>query len=129
MTDLEAMYQIYMGNVMNNWATFTIGVVAPDGTGYTIKINDIEQFKSFGGQWLSSDMNVGVFEQLYYFNANSGGYNIQLNTPSIQNESNFLRLLKERNTGLSLFKQNPNTNTWQQLGLDSNNSTIVVPCK
>lgn len=129
MTDLQAMYQIYNGGRMNNWATFTAGVVAPDGTGYTVKINDINQFQAFGNQWLSSDFNVGVFETLYYFNTNSGGYNIQLGTPPLQNEASFLRLLKQQNTGLTLFKQNRSTNTWDQLGLDSNNSTVVVPCQ
>lgn len=127
MTDLASMYRTYHLNQMMDPSTFTITVFTDSGVDYAIKITNLNDFLDFGNISLFDDDAVRDFESTWY-NSAPGHYDIDATKSIASNEQSFLRLLKERNTGLTMFKHDRTQNTWQQLGLDTNNSPIVVPC-
>ena len=127
MTDLAAIYRTYDRRQMMDPNTFTITVFTDSGVDYAIKIENLAQFLNFGNIALVDDDAVRLFETKFY-NSGLGHYDIDATKSIASNEQNFLRLLKERHTGLTMFKHDRTQNTWQKIGLDANNSPTFVPC-
>ncbi|MDC6364505.1 MULTISPECIES: hypothetical protein [Flavobacteriaceae] len=110
-SDVKAVYDLYKANKIKNWKTFVFMVVT-GGTTYAIKIDNINDFNSFGNNFLSSADKFNFFEQLFDSKVNTTNSNLQ-------NEIGFANLIK--GSGLKLFKGNPiNFSTWT--GITTNNA-------
>lgn len=128
MDDLSHLYNLQQGNYMINPNTFTLSVFTAYGVDYAIKINDLSQFKDFGlAQLAGGRVDVVNINQNYLCPScdfpMGEGYSKEVN------EKNFLKFLKKMNTGLTLFKHDRASDTWQQKGIDSSNNPIDIPCQ
>jgi hypothetical protein len=103
-------------------------VFTASGVDYALQINNLAQFVAFGQSNLVDNDAEFAFFLRFFSETGPGGYGIQANQSVANNERNLLRLLRDQNTGLTMSKHDRNQNTWQQLGLDTNDSVVNVPC-
>lgn len=105
-----------------HYSDFTLGVVSTYGS-YVFKINDIEKFINFYVDHLSDDMDLQSFENKY-----KADYNLASSNHSKSWETNFLKLIKDYDAGLTMFKGSNESKNWQEKKLNEN-SVIDGPCK
>ncbi|OCK42694.1 hypothetical protein BA195_13850 [Tenacibaculum soleae] len=123
--DIKAIYDFYIKGFINNSNTFLSTIIAYHETSYTIIINDITKFKSFGRDNLT-DTTFTSFSHYYsrHYDLYSGplyGYN--------EIKAREVAMLKAlENSGLSLLKGNSDYSKWQKI--ETQNADIKnVNCK
>ena len=126
--DLKQLGKIVASNSAKDpnkiYSDFTLGVVSAYGS-YVFKINDIEKFINFYVYHLSDDKDLQSFENKY-----KADYNLASSDHSKYWETNFLKLIKDYNAGLTMFKGSNESKSWQEKKLNENgNSVIDGPCK
>ena len=93
--DLQDMYnQMIYPDITDD---FFIGVVTAEGTAYILQVVDRQAFINFGNQYLSTDKKMREFTNNTYkkvYNLTSGN--------RANNEKNFLKMMEDLGTGLSL---------------------------
>ncbi|MGB4775453.1 MAG: hypothetical protein WBP45_09795, partial [Daejeonella sp.] len=123
-SDLQSLYTMKNSNTMTDVDKFIYGVVTGDGTTYLLSIEDPVKFQAFGNSWLSDDFSFGLFESSY-----NNTYQIQPGNNVSTNETNFILLLKQMNTGLTLLKGDPaNFDDWEKKNADANNQIQTSNC-
>ena len=122
-TDIRAMFQLYQGSHINRLMTFTMTVVTANGTSYALKVSDYSKFISFGNNYLSSDSSFNSFESIY-----SNLYNISPSNSNTNNETNFLRMLDQLDSGLKLFKGNSNFDDWTPIDVSATGAVVENNC-
>lgn len=126
-SDLQAMYLLKRNNQMVDPATFTNFVFTASGDDYALKITNLNDFIDFGGTIATND---GIIEfETRWLNTDPGKYNVSASNSLAANEQAFLRLLKERKTGLTMFKHDRNSDNWQQRDVDANKTPVNIPCQ
>ena len=127
--DLFSLYELYIHNTIVDTSTFIMFVTTTgnsnattdDDTLYALTISDITQFQVNGAQFLS---NEDFTSQLF-----SEWYGINPNISASLNEERFLRLIKEKNLGLTLYKgDKDNFSNWSQIKLKNDNSIKSTNC-
>lgn len=93
--DLQDMYnQMIYPDITDD---FFIGVVTAQGTAYILQVVDRQAFINFGNEHLSSDERIRNFTSKFY----KGKYNLTSSNRA-NNEKNFLKMMDDLGTGLSL---------------------------
>lgn len=121
--DIRDIYILDNAHNINSVLNFTLGVSTSANTNYVIKIEDLDEFRTFANNYLNSDIGFSLFSNIY-----ENLYQIKPSNTSAMNELNFLKFLKITNSGLRLFKANDNFTYYTPLGLDANNNEVVTPC-
>lgn len=126
MSDLSEIYQIADEGYMHDPATFTMMVYTSYGEDYALKITDYQKFLDFKPGFLFED-DVRAFERRFILTYPP--VYPMVHSSSLMDEQSLLRILKERNTGMTLLKHDRATDTWQRRALDTNNTPINNPCQ
>ncbi len=93
--DLQDMYnQMIYPDITDD---FFIGVVTAQGTAYILQVVDRQAFINFGNQYLSTDKKIENFTDNFY----KKKYNLTSSNRA-NNEKNFLKMMNDLGTGLSL---------------------------
>lgn len=105
---------------------YTATIFGADGQDYAIRIENLQDFLDFSRAWLADDDKVRLLESLYYTNISNG---IGSTTASVMTkEKTALSMLRGEKSGLTVFKHDRASNSWNQLGLDTNSNVTPVPC-
>lgn len=126
--DLKQLGAIFVANSTKDRnvisSDFTLGVVSTYGS-YVFKINNIEKFVNFYVDKLLYITDYSSFSEKY-----KSDYNLDKSDHSKSWETNFLKLIKDYDTGLTMFKGSNDSKSWQEKTLNENgNSVIDGPCK
>jgi len=119
--DLIDMYNKYTNGHMNNTSTFQSVLVTSDGI-YSLSINDLEKFKSFGDGLVHDpgfNMNgINTYYRLYITGKTSS-----------EAVEKFTHLLNDDKTGLSLMITNQKFDSIVNKTVDANNTVQSISCK
>jgi hypothetical protein len=122
--DLQAISILFDASKLNSLQNFTMTAITASQTAYVLSVSDVTAFNSFRSTYLTNSVGMNLFENLY-----ESVYGISKNATSANNEKNFLKLLKDTNSGLQLTSVDFDTFTkWNIKSLDANNTVISVPC-
>jgi hypothetical protein len=118
-SDIYAMTLLYKSGKMP--INFTATVVTASGTTYMLKVQDIYKFYDFASNIRGTIKDV--YENIY-----ADIYKISPNNSVEANEKAFLQYLEITNSGLKLFKANPNTGAWEPKKVDDEGKIVNNPC-
>lgn len=112
--DLQAIYLMYQNQMTSDFKTFSFNVITAEGTTYTLKIDNVDDFLLFGAEYLKDDLGFGLLKHSYnLFVKNSNSV--------FQNELGFLKLMNNLGAGLNLFKGDfENLGQWNPLEVQNN---------
>lgn len=120
-SDLIDMYNKYANGHINNINTFQYILVTSDGV-YSLSINDLEKFKSFGDGLVNDPgLNNTMLNRFYETNING--------KTSSEAIKKFTQLLNSQNTGLSLMVTNQKFDSIVNKTVDANNTVQSTSCK
>jgi len=119
LSDLQVLFQSFMGGCIENLEHFPIGVVTPQGA-YMLVVRDVQRFRDFGHMLLRKDfIRENVTEHIFrrYFLDYYPDH-----------EKAFLKFLKDSDAGLMLFEgSHADFSQWLNLKLDPAGNPVVNP--
>lgn len=118
-SDIYAITQIFKTHNMP--INFTATVVTASGTKYMLKVDDIYKFYDFSN-------NIAGTAQKTYETLYEKLYKITPNNSVEANEKAFLQYLEMTKSGLKLFKNNPDTGTWEPKKVNDQGNIVNNPC-
>lgn len=122
--DIAAIYNTYADGNMKNPATFTMGVVTPQGNSYILKIDNINTFVNWMQSHFNNQTNTDAWTNSYFGNKNNF---ISAGTPVVSAwEKAFLKAIE--GSGLRMFKGNADFMQWKPVKVDAENKVVPNPC-
>ncbi len=127
--DLQAVYEIIELYSNAYQYSYTYSLTTSRGNSYVIVIDDIAKFQAFGENYFNNDDKNEKLEAIYSA-YNIGGFPLDLSNPSnnIKNEAAFLKMLSDKNAGLTVLRPTQNLNNYSVLKWQSPTSVIEIPC-
>ncbi|HAI84920.1 MAG TPA: hypothetical protein DCL43_14750, partial [Chitinophagaceae bacterium] len=120
-SDLYTLYHYFKSGKISDTKIFTFGLVT-DSTSYILMINDTTAFRRFGEKYLEE--NPDLFDGLILT------YDITSSKPAVENEIQFLKILKQfTNQSVSIFKGNSDFTEFKRIEYSYDSNTIKhFPC-
>ncbi|MGI4871898.1 MAG: hypothetical protein ACRYFX_12070 [Janthinobacterium lividum] len=120
--DLQSLYILYNSGNIANVSTFTTTIITASGTVYSLAITNPTAFANFGNTYDLSNLNSQLIGGQYT------AYHITSTSTVTDNERWFVKMLSLLDTGLTLYKGDPNNfASWQKLTY-ANGTATTSPC-
>jgi hypothetical protein len=123
--DIYTGYNAFQMNKVTNLATFTYGLVTNNGV-YFLAVSNATEYYNF----CASNPPTGfLYNQLDIRYSHKDFYNITTTTSDSVAVNSFAKLLKDYDCGLTLMVKNTDSNSYQRVVIDSNNTPVYGECQ
>ena len=122
--DLLGLADAYQNNYMASVKNYSISVVTPYGTQYTIIVDNVQKFKAWV-EYVAPDIST---RQAFIDGYHGNPFNINKDFNGLNNEQKLAHYLRVSESGLRLFKGNANMTDWTPITADDNFNVWGYPC-